>query len=116
MVKHYPGPWIDSPEASDAIIAPAMGDDPNGIKYYGGALVAETVAPCNKPLIKRAPSMLALLEKGLPLIETEADRRDSAMSNYEVIGTDPYWTEMRVLADAISAEIDKAYGKGVSDG
>ena len=110
MAEHYPGPWIDSPEVSDAIIAPNMGDDPNGIKYYGGTLVAETVAPCNKPLIKCAPSMLALLEKALPIIEEEAERRDQACIS-DVPSVQPYWSEMRDLTNEISAEIDQAYGR-----
>lgn len=63
MTKHFPGPWVDSPKVSDAIIAP--NGEPNypwAVEDYGGALVAESVEPCNKPLIKVAPDLLKALE------------------------------------------------------
>ncbi len=59
-------------------------------------------------------SMLALLEKALPIIEEEAKRRSYSYSPKQA--TDPYWTEMRELANEIAQEIDKARGKEVSDG
>ncbi len=115
MAKHFPAPWVDG-VSSDVIV---VKQKPEGftnsmmIKAYGGYLVAETIASCNKPLIKRAPSMLTLLEKALPIIEEEAERRERA-SWTDTEGD--YWSEMRELANEISAEIDKAKGKGVSDG
>src|SRR6266511_2579284 len=80
MAKHFPAPWVDG-VSSDVIV---VKQKPEGftnsmmIKAYGGYLVAETIASCNKPLIKRAPSMLTLLEKALPIIEEEAERRERA--------------------------------------
>lgn len=112
--KHFPGPWIDSPEASDAIVAPnAQPRYQHEIKDYGGVLVAESIAPCNKPVIRRAPSMLALLEKALPIIDAEAEDREAANHDESSF---KYSSEMRDLANEISAEIDKAKGKGVSHG
>lgn len=61
-----------------------------------------------------SPSMLALLEKALPIIQAEAGRRSFAYAPDK--DTDSYWREMRDLANEISAEIDRARGKGVSDG
>lgn len=63
MAKHYPAPWIDG-KPSDAIVAkypPEGYDNTQLIEDYGGYLIAETVAPCNKPLIKAAPDMYAKL-------------------------------------------------------
>lgn len=60
---------------------------------------------------KPPSSMLALLEKAYPIIEEEAERRERVKDLSRI--ADPYWTEMGELRDAISAEIDKAYGKGV---
>lgn len=59
-------------------------------------------------------SMLILLEKAYPLIEEEAERRESAVAPYGKRETegDRYWSEMRDLANEISAEIDRARGKG----
>ena len=60
-MKHTPGPWEDSPNASDAIISKnpdAMADAGMEVKYYGGAVVAESITPRNKPLLKAAPDLL----------------------------------------------------------
>jgi hypothetical protein len=59
-------------------------------------------------LFQRAPFMLRLLEKALPIIEAEADVRDGGMS---LDVDDSYYTEMRDLANEISAEIDRARGR-----
>jgi hypothetical protein len=117
--QHDIGPWIDSPEASDAIIAPkATTKYEHEIKDYGGALVGESIAPWNKPLIKAAPSMLRLLEKALPIIEEEAERRNKAMQgdSDKSYSAGEYWTEMRELSHEIAVEIDRAYGREVKHG
>lgn len=110
MAKHFPAPWVDG-NPSDAIVTKTMPEGYNNttlIEEYGGYLIAETVSPCNKPLIKAAPRMLALLEKALPMIEEEASRREYApVEDGEGIGG--YWTEMRELANEISAEIYRAH-------
>jgi hypothetical protein len=68
-------------------------------------------------LLCRALSMLALLERALPLIEDEAGRRSAAMTFYgNFAETDAYWTEMQVLADVIKAEIAKAKGESEKEG
>jgi len=68
-------------------------------------------------LFQRASSMLALLEKAWPIIEVEAMNREEGgmlRDGEPVMGK--YFTEMRELANEISTEIDRARGKGVSDG
>lgn len=93
-----------------------LGPDTDAIEYYGGHLVAESIPKQEYVnLIARAPSMLALLEKAYPIIEEEAERRDNAYRGAE-FSPGSYWREMAELRDAISAEIDRARGKGVSDG
>jgi hypothetical protein len=57
-------------------------------------------------------SMLALLEKAYPIIEEEAERRSFSYCP-EKDDDNPYWIEMAELRDALSAEIDRAYGKEV---
>ena len=93
------------------------------VDYYGGHLIAESIPKQEYVnLIACAPSMLALLEKALPIIEEEAERRDFVKPSPEYLANASdnerqYLNEMRELADAISAEIDKAYGReGKSDG
>lgn len=61
-------------------------------------------------LIARAPSMLALLEKALPIIEEEAERRECVL---EPRNTNGYYREMRELASEIQAEIDRATKGGI---
>lgn len=68
MSKHTPGPWEDG-NTSDSIIVksipeghllgPSNASDRN---IYGGYVIAESVAPQNKPIIKAAPAMLEALE------------------------------------------------------
>ncbi len=57
----------------------------------------------------RALDMLALLEGILPIIEAEAEQRESfpTYDNEE----NNYWSEMREAASAISREIDLAHGR-----
>lgn len=65
---------------------------------------------------KPKSSMLALLEKALPIIENEAGLREFSMSQHgEDKCVTPYWSEMRDLANEISAEIDKAHGRSAPD-
>jgi len=61
-MEHTPRPWIDSPNEPGAIISTdpdAMADAGMEVKYYGGAVIAESIAPRNKPLLKAAPDLLA---------------------------------------------------------
>jgi ribosomal protein L11 len=70
----------------------------------------------NAHLIARAPSMLALLKKALPIIENEAELREASMVRHgEDKCVTPYWSEMRQLANTIQAEIAKAKGDPVID-
>jgi len=63
-MDNTPGPWIDG-NTSDSIIAPGSSYSPDTDNdYYGGCLIAETVAPQNKPLIKAAPELLGACELG----------------------------------------------------
>lgn len=86
---------------------------PDKIEYYGGYLIAKSIPSRFINVIVEAMNMLTLLEKALPIIEEEAERRDAAPNKERIEG---YYSEMRDLADEISAEIDKAKGNGVSDG
>jgi len=64
-------------------------------------------------LISRAPAMLRLLEKAYPIVENEAENRECAPHDGK--NPCPYWLEMRLLADEIRAEIDRAHGREVAE-
>lgn len=58
------GPWRSGKNA-DCVVAdyPAGHEqDPHGIDYYGGHLVAESIHSSNRPIIIAAPTMLEALE------------------------------------------------------
>jgi hypothetical protein len=66
--KHTPGPWRagsgtggKGSVVSDQLAAGALGGS-DAVKYYGGHLIAESVAPENIPLIAAAPELLAALQ------------------------------------------------------
>jgi hypothetical protein len=61
-------------------------------------------------LIVRSPTMAKLLEKALPIIRAEAEMRE-AISGAPFSDGEGYFTEMRLLANEIEAEINKARGK-----
>jgi hypothetical protein len=60
--QHTPGPWrVGNGRQPDTVVA----DTPVGpgccdadVAYYGGYLVAESIAPSNRPLIAAAPDLL----------------------------------------------------------
>jgi hypothetical protein len=73
MKTHTPGPWRAG-KASDQVVADVpIEAGPGGsdsVDYYGGYLVAESVAPCNGPLIAAAPELLACCHHFLAALET----------------------------------------------
>lgn len=93
---------------SDTLNRHGIADD--HVEYYGGFLIAESI-PAQKyvNLIAAAPSMLALLEKALPIIEREAEQRQNWGERHNREGHS-YATEMRELQDEIEALIAKAKG------
>ncbi len=72
-MTHTPGPWREG-KTADAIVA----DSPEGLppysypevlEHYGGYVVAESVAPCNKPLIMAAPDLLEACKAVLQYVD-----------------------------------------------
>jgi hypothetical protein len=61
----------------------------------------------------RALDMLALLHGLYPIIEAEANRRESVAPSYDK--NNPYWTEMTQALNGISHEIDLAHGREVAE-
>lgn len=66
--KHTPGPWRAGSGSggkgsvvSDQLAAGALGGS-DAVDYYGGNLIAESVAPENIPLIGAAPELLQALQ------------------------------------------------------
>lgn len=62
MAEHTPGPWRVGRSGSvvaDHPVPEISGS--NDVKYYGGHLIAESIAPQNAALIAAAPELLAAL-------------------------------------------------------
>lgn len=61
MTAHTPGPWrigtTEGAVVADVPIPEVEGSD--HYEYYGGHLVAESIAPRNLPVIAAAPELLA---------------------------------------------------------
>lgn len=108
-MAHTPGPWTDG-KTSDAIISQSsdgLPPYPHGLwqvhemeilGYYGGHVIAESVAPCNKPLIKAAPDLLDACKGLLDFIRSFDMGGDWCQDNYPAI-------------KAAQAAIAKARGK-----
>lgn len=65
--KHTPGPWKKG-KTADSIVSDSnegIGQlhDTDTVEFYGGFVVAESVASCNEGLIMLAPDMKQWLEK-----------------------------------------------------
>jgi hypothetical protein len=96
-----PGPYrVGKPGGSIVSDHPvengASGHD--DVEYYGGYLVAETVAPCNQPLLSAAPDLL-----------TVASAASHALKSYEHGNGSPDLA--RSCAAALDAAIAKAEGR-----
>jgi hypothetical protein len=86
-VSHTPGPWRAGKDNYGGIVADhpieggVMGTD--DVEHYGGYLIAETVAPCNKPLIAAAPELLVALKECAEVIfgNSIADKRTADAFN-----------------------------------
>ena len=69
MGEHTPGPWRRGIGEIDygAVVADASPRAPSEydareVEAYGGYIIAESIAPCNIPLICAAPDLLAACE------------------------------------------------------
>ncbi len=95
--KHTPGPWRVGKSfgsvVSDAPVPGINGSD--DVEYYGGHLVAESVAPNNARLIAESPRMLSVLQK-LCAMQEDGDVAS--------------WVEEWDEARAVIAEVSKATG------
>ena len=74
MQQHTPGPWRGG-KGGFTVVAdhpiPEIGGS-GDVDYYGGHLVAESVAPQNRPLIAAAPELLGSLKR---IVMAEAFQR-----------------------------------------
>lgn len=100
MTQHTPGPWKFG-KPSDAIISESCPKsclhwegDIECKEWYGGYVIAETVAPENKSLIIAAPDLLAAAEFALSVIRAQG----------------LYDMSERMAADKLEAAIAKAHG------
>lgn len=69
--NHTRGPWRIG-KAHGAVVADVpvnAGLDNDHVEAYGGHLIAESIAVCNRPLIAAAPELLEALEWALRAME-----------------------------------------------
>jgi hypothetical protein len=119
MANHTPGPWYMVREYDHDLCGDRwyITQEPNGGPYWIAEILGQLPdgeEEANAHLIARAPSMLAILEKALPVVEAEAERRRVWGLTHNA-QKHQYATEMRDLANEIQAEIDRARGKEVKD-
>lgn len=81
-MTHTPGEWTDG-KTPDSIVSqsnegliPFPKEERQYLYYYGGYPIAESVAPCNKALIKTAPELLETCIDALESLE-DMDLQDS---------------------------------------
>jgi hypothetical protein len=116
--NHTSGPWIDSPEAGDAIIS----TDPDvihaeieadglftqaALDHYGGFVICESVYAKNKSLIKAAPDLLKAIK---PLIDAASNlyRQIESVEGFAHY----YQRDLRDLKRALF-DAKQAYSKGL---
>ena len=118
--KHTPGPWEFRMYAGGCVIV-SKHDAPGssvrarlkGVTVKVDAVIYDDQSNAHEAspdarLIAAAPDLLEALEKALPIIEAEAERREEApISQDQRVG---YWSEMRDLANEFADTIDKATG------
>lgn len=76
------GPWragfAGGSIVTDNIVKGGVSPDPQTLAFYGGNLIAESVAPCNRLAIIKVPDMMALLrEIGIGTISPSDARRQA---------------------------------------
>ncbi|CAB3928948.1 hypothetical protein [Achromobacter deleyi] len=70
--KHTPGPWRIG-KCHGAVVAEVpvhAGLDNDHVEAYGGHLIAESIAVCNRPLIAAAPELLLAAARYLNALDT----------------------------------------------
>lgn len=102
--KHTPGPWRIG-KSYGAVVADVPvnnGDDNDHVEAYGGHLIAESIAVCNRPLIAAAPELLEALEKRA--------QADAAYAQLALADVDPNTHEhlLQQIEDAEDAAKDAA--------
>jgi hypothetical protein len=116
LANFFKGPWLREDFPNHSLITIRKHHEPHENCAGDLILAAVTGKPVYRHaitrLIARAPSMLTLLEKALPLISQEAERREDWGERHNAV-EHKYAVEMSQLRDAIMAEIDRAKGKEV---
>lgn len=71
-MSHTSGPWRAG-KVGDSVVsdAPVEGgpDGADAVDYYGGHLIAESVAPCNRALIAAAPDLYAAIKGSMEYLD-----------------------------------------------
>lgn len=89
--KHTEGPWRIG-KSYGAVVADVPvnnGDDNDHVEAYGGHLIAESIAVCNRPLIAAAPDLLKEAESAARRLDWFLDMNpDHVDSTLNVIRQD----------------------------
>ncbi len=114
MSEHTPEPWRDGKGGRSIVADSDQGREecgyPNELEHYGGHLIAESIAPCNKPLIKAAPVLLAACERGKAK-GIDPDLLLAATIMFRDEGWEDMALAMEAKAEAEQAAIDAAKGE-----
>ena len=70
-MNRTPGPWRVGRAGAIVADVPIEGGvgGTSDTEYYGGHLIAETVAPCNAPILSAAPELLEACKAALPWVQ-----------------------------------------------
>lgn len=112
-MKHTPKPWADGGPADSIVSQSNEGLAPythtyseECLAYYGGYVIAESVAPCNKAVLKAAPDLLIACELAKSLLE--ALRIDHNVGQLLAPG---YEESYKSIEDHLETAIAKAKGE-----
>lgn len=101
MQNHTPGPWQPGRQADAVVALVPAGRAPERryLEYYGGHLVAESIAACNVPLIAAAPTLLRRLQRSTQHLLAAAD-------SLEPLATTCRVNHMRDTANALQQAVE----------
>lgn len=115
QVKHTPGPWRIG--TGDDVVTDHKVDGVHmsheAFQAYGGHLVAESIAPQNRPLIAAAPDLLDALEKAQEIInEIREDLHSRRVADWFPEGAhnaaNSMSEDMRLIGNRL-ADVDFSY-------
>jgi len=118
MSSHTPGPWRPGNACASVVSDTPIENGINGgdaVEFYGGHLIAESIAPSNLKLIASAPAMhlvLRMIVAGIARIERSGTLVELCFEGLRYSNSDGDWGElMRFIGwDRAAEALAKAEG------